>query len=196
MGRPKGSKNKVQHAPKDKIEYWKAEEPEVLGKDLISKFHTHLATAKMCYLFRTKARSKGTKVVLGTAGRLSDKIKALADFDFIIEIGYDEWRNLNVTQKQALVDHELCHCGGEEDPQTGGMKWGLLQHDLEEFREIVGRYGFWKTDIKDFVQSVKKDPEAVAPINTHTEALERHTKLAEETHSRVDALVDEAAAAA
>jgi predicted metallopeptidase len=189
MGRPKGGKNKKPAAPKEKIEYWKADEVvEEIGKALISQFHTHLATAKVCYLFRTKAKTNGSKVILGTASRMSDKLKALADFDFIIEIGYDEWRNLNITQKQALIDHELCHCGGEEDPQTGAMKWKILPHDLEEFREIVGRYGFWKTDIKDFVQSVRANPEAVAPINTHTEAVQRAAATS------ADQAVDETAA--
>lgn len=169
MGRPKGSKNKQAGQPKEKIEYWKAEEPEEIAKVLVPKFHSHLATAKLAFLFRTKARANGTKIVLGTASRMSDKLKALADFNFIIEIGYDEWRGLDSLQKTALVDHELCHCAGEEDEQNGEMKWKVAPHDVEEFREIVGRYGFWKSDLKDFVQSAKAAPEAVAPVNTNTE---------------------------
>lgn len=166
MGRQKKNGN---GAVKEKVWYAKAEAPELIGQQLIAKYHTHLATAKMCYIFRSKAKKSGSKVVLGTASKLSDKLKVLADFDFIIEIGHDEWNSLNPQQQQALVDHELCHCGGEEDEQTGDMKWKILPHDLEEFREIVGRYGFWKTDIKDFVQSVRVQPEAVAPVNTHAE---------------------------
>ncbi len=168
---PKGKKGtKVE---KVKIEYWKAADetgsPQEFAKQLVPKYHSHLATAKICYLFRTKARTRGPKVILGTASRMNSRLQALADYDFIIEIGYDEWKELNATQKQALLDHELCHCGGEENEHTGEMKWRILPHDLEEFRDIVKRYGFWRSDIKEFVDSVPAKPSAVKPVNVSSE---------------------------
>lgn len=172
---PKGVKGSgKQKEPKIKIEYWQpAEEegsPHQFAKQLIPKYHSHLATAKICYLFRTKAKTSGPKVILGQASRMNTRIKAIADFDFIIEIGYDEWKELNASQKTALIDHELCHCGGEEDENTGEMKWRILPHDLEEFRDIVHRHGLWKSDLKEFSDSIMtKSVNAVTPLNVHSE---------------------------
>lgn len=163
---PKGIKGSGE--PKVSTEYWIAQDepgsPFQIGGEVIPKFHTDIASAKVCYLFRSKAGKNGSKVTLATASKVSGRLKALVGYDFIVEVAYDEWQNLNDMQRHALIDHELCHCGGEEDEQTGDMKWFLAPHDLEEFTDIVKRYGLWKSDIQAFADAFPKAAVPVAPV--------------------------------
>jgi hypothetical protein len=56
-------------------------------------------------------------------------------------------------QRVALVDHELCHFGREEDDK-GNRSWVLVSHDIEEFKGIVERWGLWRPDLVVFSGAV------------------------------------------
>lgn len=70
-----------------------------------------------------------------------------ADYKFVLEFDREVWDQLTLDQQEALVDHELCHCGKDEKGCY------MRQHDLEEFRQIVDRHGFWKDDVRLFAES-------------------------------------------
>lgn len=127
--------------------------PDVLGlaAEVVSHYHPALQDAKMGFIFQDEASIRFGKQVLGTAQKISDKQRAAGlDMDYLITIALDVWKSLSLTQKKALIDHELCHC----DYAYGEAK--MRGHDIEEFNCIVERYGLWKPDLKEFGISVNQ----------------------------------------
>lgn len=64
----------------------------------------------------------------------------------------NEWNLLTDSQRRALVDHELCHCG-VKDPGADEPEWTLRAHDIEEFKAVIERHGFWKSDVREFSEA-------------------------------------------
>ncbi len=142
-----------------------APEAEKLGTERIGKYHPHLAEAYILYLFTTARRTRQSKVVLGSAQKLSDLQRFLSSgnaqdasegADFIILLSQGEWKDLNEGQRNALVDHELLHCQRNGHDDDGSPIWGLRGHDVEAFAEEIRRHGLWKEDVREFAESVKQ----------------------------------------
>lgn len=125
-------------------------EAEVLAKDLIAKYHTHLQQADIAYLFTDKSLKQLGKPLLGKAAKASPILRHFSGHDFIILFPEELWSSLNPEQRKALVDHELCHCGA--DPESGGVR--VVGHDVEEFYAIIERHGFWQQDLQDLAVNV------------------------------------------
>jgi predicted metallopeptidase len=140
-------------------DYWEADEPRRLGEMLVDAHHPHLDTARIEYVFRDEASVTGNKVVLAKARKVTGLNAFLARSDdpaigggdfFCIEVAADTWEALNEAQRRALIDHELMHCAiGKKG------KLELRPHDVEEFATIVERHGFWKWDLREFMERVK-----------------------------------------
>jgi hypothetical protein len=140
-------------APKIKIEYKPAEEVALLAPRLIDANHSHLAEARICYLFRTgKWESKG-KVVFGKAEKVSGKWKNLTGYDFVIIINYEAWSYASDTIRNAGLDHELTHCARGEDDKEGNPKWYIMPHQVEDFSSIIERHGLWNKDLERFFKA-------------------------------------------
>ncbi len=138
--------------------YTKCDDEFVLNtvKDLISKYHTDIATARVGVIWKEKASGDENNKVLATAHKVTDKQHACGvEYDFIIEIASDTWNGLDEKQRVALLFHELCHCGCETDEVSGEHKFIIIKHDLEEFRDVVERYGFWRDSLKKFADTCK-----------------------------------------
>ena len=118
-------------------------------KDLIAKYHPHLATITddIAVVFKEKASSSGDKVVAGKTAKASPIIACLADkpWKFVITLAADVWTELDDKQKLALLDHHLCGIKGSEDEQSGEMKFFLQPPDVEFYKEEVERHGLWRT---------------------------------------------------
>lgn len=150
------------------MEYEVNQQAENIAAHLIKPHHPHLIGLKIAYLFKqkpegqakpkkrkaAKAPRAGKKVTLAKACLVPKKYGELLakDYKFVIEFDHARWDELGLEQQEALVDHELCHCGSDAD----GVY--LKHHDLEEFRAIVERHGMWKSDIEDFAESLSKQP--------------------------------------
>jgi len=130
-----------------------AESVEEIAKDLIPKYHTHLVNAKIAYLFKNKEIKRGGKIVIATAEKCGPKVKALAEYDFIITVAYPTYQELTDKQKTAVVDHELEHCFVDED-DSGEVKLKIITHDFEEFNSIIRRHGLWKPDLVTMSKAV------------------------------------------
>lgn len=72
---------------------------------------------------------------------------------FVIAISSAQWVFLDPKQKVALVDHELMHCDSYIDDK-GNVALKMRGHDLEEFRDIVQRHGYWMDGIDKFVAAL------------------------------------------
>jgi hypothetical protein len=117
-----------------------------LAEELIYEHHPNLLSARIGILFRSEAPVSGGKRTLGQASTVNAKWKPLLreEYDFIIWLAADAWLGeLTDHQRRALLDHELYHCHlNNED------KAEIRPHDIEEFAEIIQRYGFWRDDLE------------------------------------------------
>lgn len=147
------------------IEITPAPDAEQIANELITEIHAHLSPARILYLFTSKTRKRCDRVVLGSAQKLSAMQKFLSSgnsavedgYDFIILIGKQEWESLEDKQRRALIDHELCHCG-VKDPDDDEPQWTLKGHDIEEFKAVIERHGFWKPDVQAFAKAAQQIP--------------------------------------
>jgi len=138
--------------------YWPCTEEWVLDviKNLVSKYHTDIAQAKIGVIWKEKASGDETNKKLATMSKVSEKQKASGvDYNFVMEIASDTWNDLTPEQRVSLIDHELCHAGCEEDETTSEKKYTIIKHDLEEFRSVVERHGFWRDSVTKFAETMK-----------------------------------------
>jgi hypothetical protein len=142
-------------------EFSEAETVAQIANGLIPNYHPELATAKILYIFVSKASTKNGQEVWGKAKKLSGLFEWYAERDFLIEVAKDKWDGLNANERTALVDHLLERCTGEEDEENGGaMKWKMRDPEVQEFATILQRYGAWHKGLNSFIsiaKSVKLD---------------------------------------
>ena len=120
-------------------EYTKAPQQVLdLVKEIIDLYHEPLQEARIGVLMRDTAPSSGGMVTYGKAKKVSGENRALIPYDFIIWFAKPIWAELNLFQRHALADHELCHCIYDNGDCS------IRKHDFEEFHDIIERYGFWK----------------------------------------------------
>lgn len=140
------------------------EEAEQIAADLISKYHQRLHGLKIAHLLNVKAPPKvaknskkpkkqlrqGKKIVIAKCSKVSSKTCAIAEQDVHFVIEYDSliWDAMSPEKKRAVVDHELGHCGSDAD----GVY--CMTHDLEDFKFMLERHGFYKSDVEDFARTV------------------------------------------
>lgn len=145
--------------------YTPAPDVKKIAEELIPKYHHHLENIRIEYVMADKAPKHGGKEVWGYVRKISslpaylaaepsDQKDGQTESFFVMVISEPVWVNLMPDKRIALVDHELCHCGVEVDDE-GNSKLILIPHDLEDFTSIVRRYGLWREDVRDFVNTVK-----------------------------------------
>jgi len=146
-----------------------------IGDKLVAQYHQHLldCAVRVEYVFRDDVPKKNGKEVLGVARKISNLASFLAGSEhekneaetgepfFCIVISYPWWHALNPAQREALVDHELCHCLAEfvEDENgepTKEVRLKIGGHDVEEFSDVVRRHGLWLSDVRSFAQTIKQ----------------------------------------
>lgn len=128
------------------VEYSEAPEVQEIADKLIPEFHPHLVDEAIEYIFRDSAASRGDKVILGMARKVRGLTSYLSrktkEPYFVMEIAEDMWATLDDAKKKALVDHELCHFGINEN----GDRF-IAPHDIEEFAAVIERHGMWMQGI-------------------------------------------------
>jgi len=132
-------------------EYTEAIEVADIARNLIREYHPALGEAKIIYLFRDKAPKHKGKVTLGAARRTSPVEKTLTGYDFVIWIAKDEWSDMDIKKRRALVDHELSHCGLDENGN-----WTIYEHDFAGFNAVLKRHGYWKSDLRQMKKSMEQ----------------------------------------
>lgn len=128
--------------------------------------------AVILFLMRADPKIKGQRAILGemclprfqgTLGPLATWLLAkvcgeVPDFIMILDAGW--WEQAPPAAREVLVFHELCHCaikldrdGEQKFTDEGNPVWDLRGHDLEEFNEVVRRYGAWAPDVVAFLRA-------------------------------------------
>lgn len=120
-----------------------------LAERLIEEHHVHLTHAKIGFLYRSEPAKSGDVMVYGKAKKVSASNQVFLDFDFIIWVAKAYFENASPEMQAALVDHELCHCGGFYG------EWRMLHHDLEEFIDVVSRHGLWRPSLHYMNQAME-----------------------------------------
>lgn len=114
-----------------------------IANRLIEQHHPDLLDCRVGFLLRSEAPKRGFGMsTYGKAKKVSDEMKTILPFDFIIWLAEDVFSRLSAHQREALIDHELTHCVWNEKKQTAKLR----PHDFEEFNSIVHRYGAWWPD--------------------------------------------------
>ena len=84
---------------------------------------------------------------LGKVTKANPTVKLLTNYEVILHIWKDAWDSLSDNQKEALVFHELCHIDVSTN-KKGEKVIRLLPHPVEEFPEVVERYGLWTFNLR------------------------------------------------
>jgi hypothetical protein len=100
---------------------------------------------------------------LGQCKKRGDLDRELDMYDFIILLNGEAFPNLKDEEKRRLVLHELMHAQIETDDQghpklndRGRVVCRIRRHDIEDFREVVRKFG-WKEDLSKIAQERLED---------------------------------------
>lgn len=152
----------------------------VLLRELIAAHHPDLRDARIALAWCTswKADVDG-RITLGKCRKASDLDRELAAFDFVILLSRFFWRNeaTENVQRRALLDHELMHATVKYDDKGEPARdardrivYRIRKHDIEEFSDIVARYGTYKADLESFAAALRRG--AVEPFEPCAECQE------------------------
>jgi hypothetical protein len=109
---------------------------------------------RIVYLVKVADKSR----YLGKCSRATGKWAYLVNKDFVVEVFDGFWQEATQTQKEALLYHELLHITCEEDDE-GEVKWGLKDHDTEEFVDVIKKYGAWNPVLEQIKTIMTAPPE-------------------------------------
>ena len=141
--------------------------------------HEHLREHEpdVGFLLREKELVNQGRRILGTCHMPQVQGRLGPLFDWMLErtLGYvpvflfvldaEWWRQASDREREILMFHEMLHAGIAKDNdgcprfnrQTGEPSWAIRGHDIEEFNEVVARYGAWSPDVQAFLAAVKRD---------------------------------------
>ena len=123
--------------------------------------HARLASASIAVVMVSgKTADADDRLWLGSLRRPGAGERELHAHDFVLSLNADAWEGFSDEQREALVDHELCHGmpvtdgnGVQERDDGGSLKWRTRRHDLEEFTEVVRRRGLWLAELETFAKA-------------------------------------------
>lgn len=118
----------------------------------------HLRDVNIGYLWKLKGGASGGKLVLAKTSAVPALAKYYAsaagvDVDFVIAFSWDNLRPAHFTRRQieALMYHELCHLGWDDEKE----KVKMIAHDFTVFNRELQRYGAWDYDIDRMIRSAR-----------------------------------------
>ena len=98
------------------------------------------------YQWSNKEKKNKGRITYGDCTLVSEKLKEFIDYDFIITF-YVNAYNISAKAREMLMYHELRHIGIYEK-DIGEFKFYLEPHTLEDFTDIVEKYGInWITKL-------------------------------------------------
>lgn len=96
--------------------------------------------ATIVYLASSAAKASRGRKVLGQCERVPDRWKWAVPADFCITVFEPNVAGMTDDQLSVLILHELLHVGVFEN-KDGDEVYRCVPHDLEDFREVVERFG-------------------------------------------------------
>ena len=142
------------------------EKMHALLDELVVEHHQDLAQARIALAWNLSWKPDvDGRVTLGKCKKASDLDRELVDYDFVIILNREFWEHGDVDdhKRRALMDHELSHgalkldaYGEPVEDEKGRKVYRTRKHDIEEFTEIVSRYGCYKRDLENFAQALQR----------------------------------------
>jgi hypothetical protein len=138
----------------DDDDFMAAPELASIGNALVARYAEFgfLANTKIEYRWKRKGGRSHGRDTYGKCVKTSGALRHFARCDYLIWVAADHvcestWTEL---QLEALLYHELCHCGFEIDddeksPTYGEMRLTIRGHDDEVFLDELRRYGAWNS---------------------------------------------------
>lgn len=137
-------------------EYASGSDVRALARRLIELLHPHLHGIRVEYVFVSKPPIVNGQELAGRARIVSGLNAYLAREDaeyegeaerfFCIEISIQHWMRFDERQRIALVNHELKHCGWDDELET--LK--IVPHDIEAFDDDARLFGEWLPQFTNF----------------------------------------------
>jgi len=124
--------------------------------------HIRESQATIMYLSSEQEKKSSGKLVYGECEKVPDKYKWAIPCDFTITVFEPNVERFNTDQIRILLFHELLHVGIEYDGNE--EIYSTIPHDIEEFREIIDRYGIDWSD-NDKVREAKRTRKRPKSIN-------------------------------
>lgn len=91
------------------------------------------------YLTSNKAKVSKGQVTFGECRKVPPWAAPFVPYDFLIIIYEQNCFLFDAEQMRILIHHELLHVGLSE--KGDGPVYQINPHDVEDFREIIDRYG-------------------------------------------------------
>lgn len=130
-----------------------APEVEELAQDVIASYDEFepIQTAireqglRIRYVFETKpfdpTKEELKPHTIAKVTKASPLWRALAETEIAIQFRQPFWVAFKEHQRRAVLHHELTHILVDVDEDTGRMKIGLREHDVEDFTQTMRRFG-------------------------------------------------------
>ncbi len=122
--------------------------PEVqrIAGEVIKEEGLNLRGATVTYLAVNPYISK---TIVAKCIKTAKELEYYSKCDYLIEVSAEVWQQLTDEDKYRIVHHELLHIDPEWDEKTDATNFTLRKHDLQDFKEIVNKYGTdWDSAVK------------------------------------------------
>lgn len=152
-------------------------DPKPIARRLVAEceefLHLRVGEAAILFIMRADPEVKAQRQILGYMAlpRFQGSLGKVARWllakvcdglpDFIMVLDNTWWVQASPTQREALVFHELLHAAHATDKEgeprftdDGKPIWDIRGHDIEEFNEVVRRYGAWSPDVSAFIKAL------------------------------------------
>ncbi len=125
--------------------------PEVvpLAREVIGKYHPHLAGADIVYLFRVGKWCCRGHTIKGKALVAPQLWRFVGGCDLVLTLSEVIYKNLSDEGKAALLDHELSHFNEPTIDNRGATFWSTRDHDVREFSAVVKRHNICMSGLKN-----------------------------------------------
>jgi len=113
------------------------QDSEVFERVRNDKF-PNLDGARILYIFDTKKKMSGKRIVFAWIKKLNDEMKFLAmnddgiTYDYIVFINKEVWNALEEADRKRIAFHEFCHCEVDFEKVN---PYGLKDHEIQGFYE-------------------------------------------------------------
>lgn len=132
------------------------EEYAQIGQKLINreKSLADIAMSKASIVYLSSGRKKvaNGKIVHAECEKISDKYKWGIPADFTITVFEPNIEGFTQEQLEILIFHELLHVKIEK-AGDGTEIYGTKPHDLEDFKEIIDRFGTDWSEVHDGIEN-------------------------------------------
>jgi len=131
-------------------QYRNASEAEALANGVvIPTWKPFLRNWRIAYVLNSGSMKSGGIDVWAKIKKCSPLEKFRTDDDLLVVINAEIWAKLTSDQRTALLHHEFCHVGENDEGELV-----MLPHDLEEFGEVVKAHGLWRPAVEHFASQL------------------------------------------